>query len=138
MVSIKKHKNMEKQLSQVREFHEKFLHPVSEVPTLAVNEQLRYNLMKEENDEYLEAAQDGDLVGVADALGDQLYILCGTILAHGMQNLIEEVFDEIQRSNMSKLGSDGNPVYREDGKIMKGPNYTPPDLKKIVSKYCVR
>jgi predicted HAD superfamily Cof-like phosphohydrolase len=128
---------MEKQLSQVREFHEKFLHPVSDKPTLAVNEELRYNLMKEENDEYLEAAEKADLVGVADALGDQLYILCGTILAHGMQNLIGEVFDEIQRSNMSKLGSDGSPVYREDGKIMKGPNYTPPDLKYIVSKYCL-
>jgi predicted HAD superfamily Cof-like phosphohydrolase len=128
---------MEKQLSQVREFHEKFLHPVSDKPTLAVNEELRYNLMKEENDEYLEAAKEGDLVGVADALADKLYILCGTILAHGMQNLIGEVFDEIQRSNMSKLGSDGSPVYREDGKIMKGPNYTPPDLKYIVSKYCL-
>jgi predicted HAD superfamily Cof-like phosphohydrolase len=129
---------MQKQLNQVKEFHEKFLHPVSKTPTLAVNEELRYELMKEENDEYLEAAEKADLVGVADALGDQLYILCGTILAHGMQNLIEEVFDEIQRSNMSKLGSDGNPVYREDGKIMKGSNYAPPELNKIVSKYCVR
>jgi predicted HAD superfamily Cof-like phosphohydrolase len=129
---------MEKQIKKVKEFHEKFLHPVSKVPTLTVNEELRYNLMKEENDEYLEAAEKADLVGVADALGDQLYILCGTILAHGMQNLIEEVFDEIHRSNMSKLGRDGNPVYREDGKIMKGPDYTQPELKKIVSKYCVR
>lgn len=123
---------MEKCLNQVREFHEKFLHPVAEKPTLNVNAELRHKLMQEENEEYLEAAEKGDLVGVADALGDQLYILCGTILAHGMQHIIQDVFDEIQRSNMSKLGADGNPVYREDGKIMKGPNYTPPQIKNIV------
>ena len=69
------------------------------------------------NEEYLDACKNGDLVEVADALGDQLYILCGTILKHGLQNKIEEVFDEIQRSNMSKLDINGNPIFREDGKI---------------------
>lgn len=123
---------MEKQLNLVKEFHKKFLHPVSETPTLNVNGELRHKLMAEENDEYLSAVEKGDLVEVADALGDQLYILCGTILAHGMQHIIEDVFDEIQKSNMSKLGSDGKPVYREDGKIIKGPNYMPPNLKPIV------
>ena len=93
---------------------------------------LRFNLMKEENEEYLEAAGNNDLAEVADALGDMLYILCGTILEHGMQHKIEEVFDEIQRSNMSKLGADGKPIYREDGKVMKGPNYSPPNLQRIV------
>jgi predicted HAD superfamily Cof-like phosphohydrolase len=90
--------------------------------------------MDEENREYLEAAQNNDMVEVADALGDMLYILCGTILTHGMQNLIDEVFEEIQRSNMSKLGADGKPIYREDGKVLKGPNYFTPDLKSIIEK----
>lgn len=89
--------------------------------------------MSEENDEYLEAAKNNDIIEVADALGDMLYILCGTIIEHGMQNKIEEIFDQIQKSNMSKLGSDGKPIYREDGKVMKGPNYFKPDISKILS-----
>ena len=95
---------------------------------------LRYKLMREENEEYLDAANNGDLVEVADALGDILYILCGTIIEHGLQHKIEEVFDEIQRSNMSKLGSDGEPIYREDGKVLKGPNYFKPNIKEILDK----
>jgi predicted HAD superfamily Cof-like phosphohydrolase len=90
--------------------------------------------MEEENKEYLEAAQGDDLVEVADALGDMLYILCGTILEHGMQYKIEEVFEEIQRSNMSKLGKDGKPLYREDGKVLKGPDYFKPDIRGILEK----
>ncbi|WP_459212927.1 pyrophosphohydrolase domain-containing protein [Aquimarina rhabdastrellae] len=95
---------------------------------------LRFNLMKEENEEYLEAAQNGDMVEIADALGDMLYILCGTIIEHGMQHKIEEVFEEIHRSNMSKLGEDGEPIYREDGKVLKGPNYFKPNIKTIIDK----
>ena len=75
-----------------------------------------------------------DLLEVADALGDMLYILCGTILTHGMQHKITEVFEEIQRSNMSKLGADGNPIYREDGKVMKGPNYFKPNIEAILKR----
>lgn len=88
--------------------------------------------MREENEEYLEAAQNKDLVEVADALGDQLYILCGTILKHGLQHKIVEVFEEIQRSNMSKLDDDGNAIYREDGKILKSSNYFKPNIKEIL------
>ncbi len=88
--------------------------------------------MAEENEEYLEAAMNGDIVEVADALGDQLYILCGTILKHGLQHKIAEVFQEIQRSNMSKLDADGNAIYREDGKIMKSELYFRPDIKSIL------
>ena len=95
---------------------------------------LRFHLMKEENEEYLEAANNNDLVEVADALGDMLYILCGTIIEHGMQHKIEEVFDEIQRSNMSKLGENGEPVYRDDGKVLKGPNYFKPNIGDILNK----
>ncbi len=90
--------------------------------------------MKEENEEYFEAAKKNDIVEVADALGDMLYILCGTIITHGFQNKIEEVFDEIQRSNMSKLDQNGKPIYRNDGKVMKGPNYFKPNIKAILEK----
>jgi predicted HAD superfamily Cof-like phosphohydrolase len=88
--------------------------------------------MAEENYEYQEACEANSLVEIADALGDQLYILCGTILKHGMQHIIEDVFDEIQASNMSKLGDDGKPVLRDDGKILKGPGYFRPDLSKFI------
>ena len=94
---------------------------------------LRFNLMKEENEEYFEAANNNDMVEVADALGDMLYILCGTIIEHGMQHKIDEIFNEIQNSNMSKLGADGNPIYREDGKVLKGPNYFKPDIMGILN-----
>ena len=95
---------------------------------------LRYNLMEEENKEYLEAAVSGDTVEIADALGDMLYILLGTMLEHGMQNHMERVFGEIHRSNMSKMGEDGKPIRREDGKILKGPNYFRPNIKKIINE----
>ncbi|MFM8596376.1 MAG: hypothetical protein ACKOBN_04705, partial [Flavobacteriales bacterium] len=93
-----------------------------------------YNLMKEENEEYLEAAKNGDLVEIADALGDQLYILCGTILRHGLQDMIEPIFQEIQRSNMSKLDENGKPIYREDGKVLKSALYFKPDISKILGQ----
>ena len=95
---------------------------------------LRFRLMEEENLEYLEATKNNDIVEIADALGDILYILCGTILAHGLQHKIVEVFNEIQRSNMSKLDINGKPVIREDGKILKGPNYFKPNIKGILDK----
>lgn len=126
---------MKKQLDSVKLFHESFGLGVNETPIGCLGENvnmLRYNLMKEENEEYLEAVQNNNIVEIADALGDMLYILCGTINSHGLQYKIEEVFDEIQRSNMSKLGEDGKPIYREDGKVMKGPNYFKPDFSKIL------
>lgn len=127
---------MKNKLNAVKEFHEAFQLGVQHKPVADLGEAknlLRFNLMDEENKEYLEAAQNGDLVEVADALGDMLYILCGTILEHGMQYKIEEVFEEIQRSNMSKLGEDGKPIYREDGKVLKGPNYFKPAIDKILN-----
>ena len=126
---------MKKKLKAVKDFHNAFGLGVNDTPIANLSTQklkLRYDLMAEENDEYFEAAQNNDLVEVADALGDMLYILCGTILEHGMQYKIEEVFNEIQRSNMSKLGADGRPIYREDGKVMKGPNYFKPDILSIL------
>lgn len=96
--------------------------------------ELRHRLMEEENNEYLEAAKYGNTVEVADALGDMLYILCGTMLKHGMQHKIEEVFQEIQRSNMSKLDKDGKPIYREDGKVLKSDQYFKPNIAAILNK----
>ncbi|WP_029035289.1 nucleoside triphosphate pyrophosphohydrolase family protein [Salinimicrobium terrae] len=127
---------MKKTLAAVQEFHEAFGLGVQEQPTTSLSREkihLRYELMKEENEEYLMAAESADLIEVADALGDMLYILCGTIIEHGMQHKIMDVFDEIQRSNMSKLGEEGKPVYREDGKVLKGPAYSRPNLQKILS-----
>ena len=128
---------MKNKIKAVKEFHNSFGLGVSEDMIADLGEaknMLRFNLMDEENKEYLEAAQNNDLVEVADALGDMLYILCGTILEHGMQYKIEEVFNEIQRSNMSKLGVDGKPIYREDGKVLKGPNYFKPNIETILDK----
>jgi predicted HAD superfamily Cof-like phosphohydrolase len=125
---------MKKRLQAVRAFHTAFGLGIKDAPAADLGQEknrLRFELMKEENEEYLQAANNGDLVEVADALGDMLYILCGTILEHGMEHKIEEVFEEIQRSNMSKLGADGKPVYREDGKVLKGPEYFPPELSAI-------
>ncbi|AUS06919.1 nucleoside triphosphate pyrophosphohydrolase family protein [Pseudotamlana carrageenivorans] len=128
---------MKNKIEAVKAFHTAFKIGHLESPKADLGQaknKLRYNLMKEENDEYLEAAQNNDLVEVADALGDMLYILCGTIIEHGMQHKIEEVFDEIQRSNMSKLGEGGEPIYREDGKVLKGPNYFKPNIKSILEQ----
>ena len=117
----------------VAEFHDAFqignhLHPTA----LSTEEQvLRYSLMREENEEYLEAAQQGNLVEIADALGDQLYILLGTALRHGIMDKMEAVFLEIHRSNMSKLDSDGNPIFREDGKVLKSEHYFRPDIAQF-------
>ncbi|RTY95178.1 nucleoside triphosphate pyrophosphohydrolase family protein [Flavobacterium sp. GT3R68] len=126
---------MQKQLNAVKEFHYAFGIGYSEILKGDLGENknmLRFNLMKEENEEYLEAVQNDDQVEIADALGDMLYILCGTIIEHGLQHKIEAVFDEIQRSNMSKLDEQGKPIYREDGKVMKGPNYFKPDFSEIL------
>tara|TARA_R110002050_G_scaffold300621_1_gene471010 strand:+ start:40030 stop:40431 length:402 start_codon:yes stop_codon:yes gene_type:complete len=122
-------------LDRVHEFMEVYglatsNHPKAEIG--AKNGILRYELMKEENEEYLAAVQNGDLVEIADALGDMMYILAGTMLAHGMQSKMEAVFTEIHRSNMSKLDNQGKPIYRADGKVLKGPNYSPPELSGIL------
>jgi predicted HAD superfamily Cof-like phosphohydrolase len=126
---------MKKQIEAVKEFHQTFRIGFNEQPIASLGEgksRLRYNLMKEENEEYLQAVQDNDLTEIADALGDMLYILCGTIIEHGLQDKIEAIFAEIQRSNMSKLDVNGKPIYREDGKVIKGPNYSKPNFEAIL------
>ena len=125
---------MKKQIEAVEKFHNAFGQDNGKYPRPLTEDEyeLRHSLMQEENNEYLDACDENSLVEIADALGDQLYILCGTILRHGMQHIIEDVFDEIQASNMSKLGADGEPVLRDDGKILKGPGYFKPDLSKFI------
>lgn len=126
---------MQDKISAVQEFHTAFGIGYKNEPVAKLEKEkntLRFNLMKEENEEYLEAAENNDLVEVADALGDMLYILCGTIIEHGMQHKIEAIFTEIQKSNMSKLDENGKPIYREDGKVLKGPNYFKPNIKTIL------
>ena len=135
---------MQKQLAQVATFQRAFGQNVETQPTLINKEtaKLRYDLMKEENEEYIEAVENNDLVEVLDALTDQLYILCGTILEHGMQNIIEKCFEEVNRSNMSKLDEVGLPIINGEngvfdptrplGKILKSTNYSPPNIKQFL------
>lgn len=137
---------MRKQLEQVEEFNTLFRAGVKNKPTILPLKDcdLRYNLLKEENEEYLKACKDSDLVEIADALGDQLYIVLGTIVNHGMQNIIEDVFEAIHLNNLSKLGEDGNPIIngengildetRPIGKVLKPKSYKPVDLTEIVNK----
>lgn len=134
---------MQKQINAVTTFHNSFgienkLEPTSRDWEVGY---LRYKLMQEENDEYLDAVREGNIVEIADALGDQLYILCGTLLVHGLQHKIEEIFDEIQRSNMSKLDRHGRPIINGEsviddskpmGKILKGPDYFKPNILKVL------
>ncbi len=123
-------------IKSVEEFHNVFkIGNASKITLIDERDYtLRYNLIKEENDEYLEACKNGDITEIADALGDQLYILFGTILKHGLQHKIEEVYDEIHRSNMSKLDEDGQPIYREDGKILKSNLYFRPNIKSVLDE----
>ena len=126
--------SLQNKINMVALFHDTFKIGNRDTPTANIGDEanLRFKLMAEENEEYLEACNNNDLVEIADALGDQLYILLGTILRHGMHDKIEEVFDEIQRSNMSKLDKNGQPIFREDGKILKGENYFKPDIASIL------
>ena len=91
---------------------------------------LRYDLIKEELDEFDQALKDKDLKEVADSLTDILYVTYGAGHAFGID--LDKCFDEVQRSNMSKLGEDAKPIYNDQGKVMKGPNYFQPDLSKFI------
>ncbi len=134
---MNKTKDIHALINCVEKFHNSFGISNNYEPTVQLSQkdiQLRFDLLKEENEEYINAAKKGDMIEVADALGDLMYILFGTIMKHGMQHKIVEVFEEIQRSNMSKLGEDGKPIYREDGKVLKGPNYFKPNIQAILNQ----
>lgn len=126
---------MKKQLEQVGEFHKAFGcysndRPTSWIPTDVW--ELRVKLIREELEEYAEASYSGYLLDTSDALADLLYVVFGTIIAHGLQDKIEEIFDEVHRSNMSKLDENGQPIVREDGKILKSSKFEFPDIAKVL------
>ena len=128
---------MREQLAQVQEFHETFGVHIENEPTARISEKLsdmRADLMEEELREYRVACHRGDIVEIADALTDMLYVVFGTVITHGLQDIAIEIFDEVHRSNMSKLDGNGRPVHRVDGKVLKSSNYSPPDLGSIVSR----
>lgn len=119
----------------VKEFQTTFGQYTSEIPSLAPMEvcEMRYKIQLEELDEYRTACTEGNLEGIYDSLLDQLYVLLGTFNVHGLHNTLAQGFEEVHRSNMSKLDKDGKVIYREDGKILKSDLFSPPDLKKILS-----
>lgn len=120
---------------KVKEFQTIFKSNVGDKTSFPSKEEreLRKNLLKEEYEEYLLAEENDDIVEVADGLGDILYIVLGTAISYGIP--LEEIFNEIHASNMSKLDVDGKPIFREDGKILKGENYFRPNIPKIIENY---
>lgn len=125
---------MDNWYKDVKDFHIAFGQRVGQLPAFPedINErELRINLLEEEFKEYLDAEETLDIVGIADALADIIYIACGTAVSYGIP--LDEVFAEVHRSNMAKL-VDGKPIYREDGKVMKPEGWKPPDIKKILEK----
>ena len=114
-------------------FMKTFGQDVKKKPSLSSDKinDLRINLIQEELNEFIEAISNKDLKEAADALTDILYVTYGAGHAFGIN--LDNCFDEVQRSNMSKLGSDGKPIYNEHGKVMKGPNYFKPDLNKFLT-----
>ena len=116
----------------VREFHTAFGLPMETKPTIRTPQtELRVELLREEFTEYLNAVEAGDLVEIADALADMTYVIHGTAHDHGIP--LDAVVAEVHRSNMSKLGLDGKPILREDGKVIKGPAYFRPDIASIIN-----
>ena len=96
---------------------------------------LRISLLEEELEEYKLASAAGDIVAVADALTDLAYVLFGTYVTHGLQDAADALFDEVQRSNMSKLDENGRPIYRKDGKVLKSAQFSEPDLGAILAQF---
>lgn len=127
---------MEKQIKHVEEFYRAYNIPIPEGMRFLHKERalLRHKLIQEEVGELLEASMSsqGTLVDVADAITDCFYILIGTALEYGIADKLPALFDEVHSSNMSKLDENGKPIYREDGKVMKGPEYKKPNLKDII------
>ncbi len=118
---------------QVAEFHKAFGIPVLNSPQLPDAERLklRARLVGEESHEVMEALQSGNLQHIAKEIADLMIVLHGTVLELGLQDVMDEVMKEVHRSNMSKLGTDGKPIHREDGKVLKGPGYSEADLTFI-------
>ena len=120
-------------LTIVREWHQAFDVPVENAPTIPKHRaQMRLDILEEEVSELRAAVEAGDLVEALDALCDIQYVLDGTFLEFGLHKLKQDAMAEVHSSNMSKLGADGRPVLRKDGKVLKGPNFRPPDLASLL------
>lgn len=117
----------------VKDFHRAFDQPVNNKPFLPGKEEreLRIRLIAEEFKEYTDAEEANDIVEVADALADMIYIICGTAASYGIP--LEAVFEEVHNSNMAKLGPNGKPIKREDGKIIKPEGWQPPDVVGVLA-----
>jgi predicted HAD superfamily Cof-like phosphohydrolase len=125
------------QLRMLEEFHRVFGAHLERRPTVDLSGEtvaLRVSLIQEELNEYQLAAEAHDLVGVADALSDLMYVVLGTYVSHGLQDVAEELFAEVHASNMSKLDDAGQVIYRPDGKVLKSRRWRPPDLKSILER----
>ena len=128
---------MNEQLRKLLEFHRTFGAHIEETPSADVPDDviaIRMKLLQEELDEYKAAAQGHDLIAISDALTDLLYVLLGTYVSHGLQGFAEALFDEVHRSNMSKLDENGHPMLRDDGKVLKSTRFVEPDLENILSQ----
>ena len=135
---------MEEQLKDLEKFQKAFNSTFNETPTLLEEDAyiLRYKLLKEENEEYLDACINNDKVEILDALTDQLYIVLGSIVSHGMQHIIEKAFSEVNNSNKSKLDNNGKPLINGEGdvwdeskpkgKILKSQNFFEPNLEQFL------
>jgi predicted HAD superfamily Cof-like phosphohydrolase len=129
------------QLMMLREFHSTFRAHLEDEPTADLTDEtiaLRVSLIQEELDEYRKAAEARDLVGVADALSDLMYVVLGTYVSHGLHLHAEPLFAEVHRSNMSKLDDNGEPIFREDGKVLKSDNFEHPDLESILAMHLLQ
>jgi len=125
---------MEKQIFQVIEFYKAFGHPIAYAPKILSLDRafMRHRLLDEEVTELFEASINKNIIEVADAITDCFYILIGTAIEYGIADKLPQLFDEVHKSNMSKLDENGNPIYREDGKVMKSNNYKSPNISDII------
>lgn len=124
---------MKEAMEQVTEFHRAFGHPVNDSINLGDRgrtKDLRVRLIKEEVEEYIEAEENDDMVGIADAFADIIYVICGAALTYGIP--LTEIFDEVHRSNMTKFTKGWS--IREDGKVLKGEGYEPPRIREIIER----
>ena len=128
---------MKRQIKQLKEFHKAFNLPMRETSEIISPKEFtgRHNLLIEEVNELAEGYKNANILEVADAITDCIYVLLGTALQFGIADIIPACFDEVHKSNMSKLDVKGKPILRNDGKVMKGELYFKPDLQKIISNH---
>ncbi|HLD60939.1 MAG TPA: nucleoside triphosphate pyrophosphohydrolase family protein [Patescibacteria group bacterium] len=128
---------MKKQLDALQEFQEAFGSYIQYLPNVAIPfeaRELRIKLMREELKEVEEAMGEADLAHIGKELADLLYVVLGTVHAYGLGNKFEAIFDEVHRSNMSKLDKDGKPIFREDGKVLKSDQFRPADIDAVLNQ----